>query len=113
MRGEVGSALLGPIRVKGGLAQSPGIGLSGLSVGANGRVPRPASPPRPSPGAQERADLSPLSRGEGTTHCAAHSAAVVALGIEVADPLIGLGIALFILKITWDSWRTVRTAPVE
>ena len=41
------------------------------------------------------------------------SAAVVALGIEVADPLIGLGIALFILKITWDSWRTVRTAPVE
>lgn len=39
------------------------------------------------------------------------SAAVVALGIQVADPIIGLGIALFILKITWHSWRTVRATP--
>ena len=36
------------------------------------------------------------------------SAAVVALGAEIADPLIGLAITLVILKITWDSWRTVR-----
>lgn len=36
------------------------------------------------------------------------SAAVVGLGIEIADPLIGLAITLVILKITWDSWRTVR-----
>ena len=36
------------------------------------------------------------------------SAIVVALGLEVADPLIGLAITLVILKITWDSWRTVR-----
>lgn len=36
------------------------------------------------------------------------SALVVALGLEIADPLIGLGITLVILKITWDSWRTVR-----
>ena len=36
------------------------------------------------------------------------SAIVVALGVELADPLIGLGITLVILKITWDSWRTVR-----
>lgn len=36
------------------------------------------------------------------------SAAAVALGLEIADPLIGLGITLVILKITWDSWRTVR-----
>ena len=36
------------------------------------------------------------------------SATVVALGLEVADPLIGLGITLVILKITWDSWRTIR-----
>ena len=36
------------------------------------------------------------------------SAAVVALGLQVADPLIGLGITLVILRITWDSWRTVR-----
>jgi cation diffusion facilitator family transporter len=39
------------------------------------------------------------------------SALVVGLGIEIADPLIGLAITLVILKITWDSWRTVRDAP--
>lgn len=36
------------------------------------------------------------------------SAVVVALGAPVADPLIGLGITLVILRITWDSWRTIR-----
>ena len=36
------------------------------------------------------------------------SAAVVAIGFPVADPLIGLGITAVIIKITWDSWRTVR-----
>jgi cation diffusion facilitator family transporter len=36
------------------------------------------------------------------------SAIVVALGFPIADPLIGLGITALILKITWDSWWTVR-----
>ena len=36
------------------------------------------------------------------------SAVVVALGAPVADPLIGLTITAVILRITWDSWRTVR-----
>jgi cation diffusion facilitator family transporter len=36
------------------------------------------------------------------------SAAVVAAGLPVADPLIGLGITAVILRITWESWRTVR-----
>jgi cation diffusion facilitator family transporter len=36
------------------------------------------------------------------------SAAVVAIGVPIADPLIGLAITLVILRITWDSWRTVR-----
>ena len=36
------------------------------------------------------------------------SAAVVALGVRVADPLIGLAITLVILRITWRSWGTVR-----
>ena len=36
------------------------------------------------------------------------SAAVVALGIPIADPLIGLAITFVILRITWQSWRTVR-----
>jgi cation diffusion facilitator family transporter len=39
------------------------------------------------------------------------SAAAVAIGLEVADPLIGLAITLVILRITWDSWRTVRATP--
>jgi cation diffusion facilitator family transporter len=36
------------------------------------------------------------------------SAAVLALGLNIADPLIGLAITLVILRITWQSWRTVR-----
>jgi cation diffusion facilitator family transporter len=36
------------------------------------------------------------------------SAAVVAAGAAVADPLIGIAITLVILRITWQSWRTVR-----
>jgi Co/Zn/Cd efflux system component len=36
------------------------------------------------------------------------SAAVVAIGLPVADPIIGLAITLVILRITWQSWRTVR-----
>lgn len=39
------------------------------------------------------------------------SAACVALGLTVADPLIGLAITAVILKITWDSWHTVRGHP--
>ncbi|MEA2248591.1 MAG: hypothetical protein QOH46_3120 [Solirubrobacteraceae bacterium] len=42
------------------------------------------------------------------------SASVVALGVDVADPLIGLAISLVILRITWHSWQTVRAeAPAE
>jgi cation diffusion facilitator family transporter len=42
------------------------------------------------------------------------SAIVVALGAQIGDPLIGLAITLVILKITWDSWRTVsRSEPGE
>jgi cation diffusion facilitator family transporter len=36
------------------------------------------------------------------------SAALVAVGLQRADPLIGLAITLVILRITLDSWRTVR-----
>ena len=38
------------------------------------------------------------------------SAALVSLGAHVADPIIGLVITLVILRITWQSWRTVSTA---
>ena len=36
------------------------------------------------------------------------SAAGVAVGVPIADPLIGLAITLVILRITWVSWATVR-----
>jgi cation diffusion facilitator family transporter len=36
------------------------------------------------------------------------SAIVVALGFDIGDPLIGLAITLVILRITWQSWRTIR-----
>jgi cation diffusion facilitator family transporter len=36
------------------------------------------------------------------------SAAAVTIGVDIADPLIGLAITLVILRITRQSWRTVR-----
>jgi cation diffusion facilitator family transporter len=36
------------------------------------------------------------------------SAAVVAAGLRAGDPLIGLTISAVILRITWQSWQTVR-----
>lgn len=35
------------------------------------------------------------------------SAAVVAMGLDIADPLIGLAITAVILKITYESWQTI------
>lgn len=41
------------------------------------------------------------------------SAIVVALGAAIADPIIGLLITATILKITWDSFRTVWHAEID
>jgi cation diffusion facilitator family transporter len=41
------------------------------------------------------------------------SAIVVGLSLKIADPIIGLVITFVILKITWDSWRTVRAATID
>ncbi len=38
------------------------------------------------------------------------SAVLVGLGFELGDPLIGLVITVGILRITWQSFRTIRTA---
>jgi divalent metal cation (Fe/Co/Zn/Cd) transporter len=37
------------------------------------------------------------------------SASAVASGLAIADPIIGLLITVVILRITWQSWGTVRT----
>jgi cation diffusion facilitator family transporter len=39
------------------------------------------------------------------------SAALVALGLPIADPVIGLVITGLILRATWQSWTTIRHAP--
>jgi cation diffusion facilitator family transporter len=41
------------------------------------------------------------------------SAAVVAIGLPIADPLIGLAITAVILRITWQSIRIIRADPGE
>lgn len=41
------------------------------------------------------------------------SALAVGLGAQILDPLIGLAITAVILRITWQSWRTVRADSVE
>ncbi len=41
------------------------------------------------------------------------SAAVVALGVPIADPIIGLVITLVILRITWESWHTIRAGVAD
>jgi len=41
------------------------------------------------------------------------SAIAVGLGATIADPIIGLVITVVILKITWDSWHTVRSAEID
>jgi cation diffusion facilitator family transporter len=37
------------------------------------------------------------------------AAALVAIGIPRADPIVGLAITALILRITWQAWVTVRT----
>jgi divalent metal cation (Fe/Co/Zn/Cd) transporter len=37
------------------------------------------------------------------------SAGLVAAGLRIADPLVGLAITALILRITLEAWRTVRT----
>jgi cation diffusion facilitator family transporter len=41
------------------------------------------------------------------------SAVVVALGLSIGDPIIGLVLTAVILKITWDSWKTVHASRPE
>jgi cation diffusion facilitator family transporter len=41
------------------------------------------------------------------------SAIVVGLGVQIADPIIGLLIVITILRITWDAWHEVRHAEID
>jgi cation diffusion facilitator family transporter len=88
----------------GALAIAGGIGFAGNWAAALVRTRagrRLDSPALVADGAHARADAY-------VSLAVVASAAVVALGLDIADPLIGLAITLVILRITWQSWRTVR-----
>ncbi|WP_051324800.1 cation diffusion facilitator family transporter [Candidatus Solirubrobacter pratensis] len=88
----------------GALAAAGAIGFIGNWLAASVRTRagrRLDSPALIADGAHARADAY-------VSLAVIASAAVVALGLPIADPLIGLAISVVILRITWDSWRTVR-----
>ena len=93
-----------PLDHLGALALAGVIGFAGNEIAARIRLRagrRLDSPALLADGAHARAD--------GYVSLAVVvSAAFVALGLERADPLIGLVITGVILRITWQSWRTVR-----
>jgi cation diffusion facilitator family transporter len=86
------------------MAAAGAIGYAGNLIAARVRLragERLASPALVADGHHARADAY-VSLG------VIASAAAVALGVPIADPLIGLAITLAILRITWESWATVR-----
>ena len=88
----------------GALAAAGVVGFAGNWIAAMVRTRagrRLDSPALVADGAHARADAY-------VSLAVVASAAVVALGLEIADPLIGLAITLVILRITWQSWRTVH-----
>jgi cation diffusion facilitator family transporter len=88
----------------GALAMAGVIGFAGNWAAAEirGRAGRRLdSPALIADGAHARADAY-VSLG------VVASAAAVAAGLRLGDPLIGLAITIVILRITWDSWKTVR-----
>jgi cation diffusion facilitator family transporter len=86
------------------LAAAGGIGYLGNLVAAKVRTragERLNSPALVADGHHARADAY-------VSLAVVASAAVVAIGLPIADPIIGLAITLVILRITWQSWTTVR-----
>jgi cation diffusion facilitator family transporter len=103
---EAVQRLIAPTEVTnlGALAAAGALGFAGNWIAAiiRSRAGRRLdSPALAADGAHARADayvsLSVIA-----------SAVVLAIGLPIADPLIGLAITLVILRITWASFRTVR-----
>ena len=82
----------------GALAVAGAIGFGGNWLAARIRLDSPALL---ADGAHARADAY-------VSLAVIASAAMIAVGAPVADPLIGLVITAVILRITWQSWSTVR-----
>ncbi len=82
------------------------IGFAGNEVAAQVRLRagrRLASPALVADGKHARADGF-VSLGVVV------SALAVGLGAEIVDPIVGLVIAVVILRITWESWRVIRSS---
>ena len=95
-----------PLSNLGALAAAGILGFVGNEIAAQGRLragSRLASPALIADGNHARVDGF-VSLGVVV------SAVGVALGFELADPIVGFAITLVILKVTRDSWRTVRDA---
>jgi cation diffusion facilitator family transporter len=92
------------LKALGALAAAGALGFAGNWVAAIIRIRaghRLDSPALVADGAHARADAY-------VSLAVVASAGAVASGLQVADPLIGLGITLVILRIAWESLRTVR-----
>jgi cation diffusion facilitator family transporter len=90
----------------GALALAGLIGFAGNEIAARVRLRagrRLASPALVADGKHARADGF-VSLG------VVASAIAVALGAEIVDPIIGLVITAVILRITWQSWRVIRSS---
>jgi Co/Zn/Cd efflux system component len=88
----------------GALAAAGGIGYAGNWIAAQIRTRagnRLSSPALVADGNHARADAY-------VSLAVIASAIAVAFGAQVLDPLIGLGITAVILRITWQSWQTVK-----
>lgn len=98
--------LMDPHEVKalGALAAAGALGFAGNWVAAIIRTRaghRLGSPALVADGAHARVDAY-------VSLAVIASAAALAAGAPAADPLIGMAITVVILRITWQSWRTVR-----
>ncbi len=95
-----------PVSAVGAVAAAGLLGFAGNMVAARIRTRAGqalASPALVADGNHARADAY-------VSLAVVAGAIAVALGLQVADPLIGLAITVVIAKITWDSWWTVRGA---
>ena len=93
-----------PVEHQLALALAGALGFAGNSIAAliRSRAGRRLdSPALIADGAHARADAY-------VSLAVVASAAAITIGADLADPLIGLAITLVILRITWQSWRTVR-----
>jgi cation diffusion facilitator family transporter len=89
---------LGALALAGAIGFGGNLAAAMIRTRAGGRL---SSPALIADGAHARADAY-------VSLAVVASAIALGLGLDIADPLIGLTITTVILRITWQSWTTVR-----